>query len=209
MTLYSRRRIERELLCIGLAFLLIMLMPHNGLKSISTPIVQAQEGGAIFAFSDLQFDGSRYYYPCSVIAGYITVDWRMYLADNINYIVNEIAPVSINVDSSEFFVEPGGCIGFGDCATRCNACVTGYRNNCKLIAIGAATVAGITFLASFACAIGAAATIVGIGIAFLCGAAAGAVLAGTGLIIKGQYETCKAAAVNACNASNPGCNCAG
>jgi len=105
MTLYSRRRTQREFLCIGLAFLLIMLVPHTGLKSISTPIVQAQGGGnAIFAFSDLQFDGSRYYYPCSVIAGYITVDWRMYLADNINYIVNEIAPVSINVDSSEFFV---------------------------------------------------------------------------------------------------------
>lgn len=203
------RRIRREFLCIGLAFILVLLIPHTGLKSISTPVVQAQGGEATFSFTELQFDGSRYFYGASVFAGYISVDWRMYLADNIDYIVNEVSLVNVNLDSSAFYVEPGSCIGFGNCAITCNTCVTGLRKNCKLVAIGLAIAAGGAFLLSFACAIGAAATIVGVGAAFLCGVAAGAVLSGAALQIYGTYQTCKVDAVGICTGANPPCTCTG
>lgn len=201
------QRMRKEILTIGLA--LVMIAAVSIFPSQHTPAVQAQGGEATFVFSDLQFDGSRYYYPCSVFAGYINVEWRMYLADNVNYIVNEIALVNVNVNTSVFFVEPGTCIGFHNCASLCNACVLSLRNNCKLVALGQAAVAGVAFLASFACAIGAAATIVGVGIAFLCGAAAGTILAGTGAAIYGAYQTCKAEAPGICTSLNPPCTCTG
>jgi hypothetical protein len=201
------QRMRKEILTIGMAF--IMIAACSIFPSQHMPVVQAQGGDATFVFSDLQFDGSRYYYPCSVFAGYINVNWRLYLTDNIGYIVNEVALVGVNVDSSVFFEGPAPCSGFGDCSSRCNACVSAYQSNCKLIAIGQAIAAGITFIAAFGCAISAAATIVGLGIAFLCGAAAGALLVGAGAVIKGQYEICKAGAYGACNAANPGCSCGG
>jgi hypothetical protein len=201
------KRIHREILTIGMAF--VMIAVCSIFPSQHMPVVQAQGGDATFVFSDLQFDGSRYYYPCSVFAGYINVNWRLYLTNNIDYIVNEVALVNVNVDSSVFFEVPAPCSGFGDCATRCNACVSAYQSNCKTIAIAAAVAAGIVFIGSFGCAIGAAATIVGLGVAFLCGAAAGALVTTGGAAIKAQYEICRAAAYGACNAANPGCSCGG
>jgi hypothetical protein len=201
------QRIYREILTIGMAF--VMIAVFSIFPSQHTPVVQAQGGEATFVFSDLQFDGSRYYYPCSVFAGYINVNWRLYLTNNIEYIVNEVALVSVNVDSSVFFEDPDPCAGWSDCGSRCNACVRAYQTSCKTVAIGQAISAGITFILSFACALGAAATIVGLGLAFLCGAGAGALLVGAGAVIKGQYEICKAGAYGACNAANPGCSCGG
>jgi len=199
------QRILRKILTIGMAFVMVAVL--SIFPSQHTPVVQAQGGEATFVFSDLQFDGSRYYYPATLFASYISVDYRIYLTDNIDYIVNEIGFVSTNVDTSVFFPDPPPCIGFGNCATRCNLCVADKHHTCKLIAIGKALIAGGTFILSLACAIGAAATIVGLGVAFLCGIGAGAVLAGAALVFYGEYLTCKSNAYSACTNENPPCVC--
>ncbi len=203
------RRIRREFLCIGMAFLLMMLIPSTGLKSISIPVVQAQGGDPVFSYADLQFDGSRYYYSGGMYFGSLSANWRMYLFDNVNYVVSDIENFNFNIDTSEFYVPPGTCVGFQDCAQNCNTCVLAYRTRCKIIYAATLTTAGVAFGLSLKCAVAAAATVVGLGIAFGCGVVGGLVLVAAYLGAKAQRDNCNVDAIDACNAANPGCTCTG
>jgi len=199
-------RIRREFLCVGMAFLLVMLMPHTQLKPISIPVVQAQDEEVALTLSGLQFDGSRYYFMLNMVGlGYIHITWQIYVNSEIDQIANEVVELGVGIDMSVFPDSFPGCFGTSDCDIRCNNCVQGYINNCKAVAVGAAIAAGLGISrVCWACVFGSGA-ITPVSVACTIGCALLYIGAAAGVI--GAYLICKGNAPGSCTNQNPPCQC--